>query len=123
MFDFVIFPSLLSDGYLALFFLGISGLFALLNAGFFAIAQILMFVGGFVVLLVLAIMLAREANVVESLRRFPAQWVLVALFLGLTIAFLLPIASASIASPSHAGVSAIGGALFDQYAVLSSFRG
>ena len=109
--------------YLALFFLGISGLFALLNAGFFAIAQILMFVGGFVVLLVLAIMLAREANVVESLRRFPAQWVLVALFLGLTIAFLLSIASAAISAPSHAGVSSISGVLFGQYAVVLDLAG
>lgn len=59
--------------YLALFFVFTSGILAMLGAVFIAILQILIFVGGIVVLIVMVIMLSEngdEASVISELKSF-----------------------------------------------------
>jgi len=53
---------------LALSFVGVAGLFLLLQAGFVAFAQILVYVGAVAILIVFAILLTRSSEVQESSR-------------------------------------------------------
>jgi NADH-quinone oxidoreductase subunit J len=53
---------------LALTFLGVAGLFLLLNAGFVAFAQILVYVGAVAILIVFAILLTRGSEQHDQLR-------------------------------------------------------
>ncbi|HOJ03386.1 MAG TPA: NADH-quinone oxidoreductase subunit J [Bacteroidota bacterium] len=66
-------------------FLGMAGLYVLLSADFVAVAQIMVYVGGILILLVFGVMLTRKVTDVEAQATAKTSWpsvVLVGLLLG-----------------------------------------
>jgi NADH-quinone oxidoreductase subunit J len=68
--------------WLVLSFLGVAGLYVLLDAGFLAVIQVLLYVGAISVLILFAVMLTR--NMMTEQRAVNAQWA-VAVVLGLLL--------------------------------------
>lgn len=78
---------------MVLSFLGVAGLYALLNVGFLAVVQVLIYVGAIAILIIFAIMLTRGVMKREIVQR-NTQWIISALValalfgvLGYTLAF------------------------------------
>ncbi len=71
--------------WMILVFFGIAGLYVLLNAGFFAVAQVIIYIGAIAVLFIFAIMLTRQ-DTMRLERPFNEDWlmalILVVVFLG-----------------------------------------
>lgn len=94
-------------------FIGISGLYILLNAGFVAAAQVLIYVGAVNVLILFGIMLVnRRRTFVDSPRLWTRRILTGAVCLGLfallaTVALTTPwqISAAAIAQPSQGGIA------------------
>jgi NADH-quinone oxidoreductase subunit J len=107
--------------FLVLSFIGVAGLYILLEAGFLAAVQILVYVGAISILIIFAIMLTRRL-MAEDLVQRNAQWGvsgLVALLLFAVLAFVLlrvnwPVVEANVSSES---ISILGQELMNTYAV------
>lgn len=74
-------------------FMGVAGLYVLLNADFIAVAQIMVYIGGILILLVFGVMLTRRATDVEIqasvMKTLPAT-IVVAAVLGTLLVTLVP---------------------------------
>lgn len=105
--------------FLILSFVGVAGLYVLLEAGFLAAVQILVYVGAISILIIFAIMLTRRL-MAEDLVQRNAQWGisgLVALLLFAVLGFVLlrvswPVVEAAIPSKS---ISILGQELMSTY--------
>jgi len=85
--------SLIYSAFSLLFtFMGVAGLYVLLSADFIAVAQIMVYIGGILILLVFGVMLTRQVTDVEirsgTLRTLPAT-VVVGLALGTLIVIFI----------------------------------
>ena len=109
---------------LVLSFFGVAGLYALLNAGFLAVVQVLIYVGAISILIIFAIMLTHRVMDREVVQR-NTQWVISALValalfgvIGYTLAFRVgdhwPVSSAGLPTDP---VAALGEALVTTYAL------
>jgi NADH-quinone oxidoreductase subunit J len=107
--------------FLILSFVGVAGLYVLLEAGFLAAVQILVYVGAISILIIFAIMLTRRLMAKDLVQR-NAQWgisALVALLLFAVLGFILlrvnwPVVEAAVPSES---ISILGQELMSTYAV------
>lgn len=104
-------------------FVGVAGIYIFLNADFLAVTQIVIYVGGILVLLVFGIMLTNRIVVARitqsSLQRNAGLIVVGAFFLALVLTMLeqpWPIASSAVAFDST--VDKIGRLLFGDYLIL-----
>jgi NADH-quinone oxidoreductase subunit J len=74
-------------------FMGVAGLYVLLTADFIAVAQIMVYVGGILILLVFGVMLTKKATDVEIqtnvAKTIPAT-IVVAVFMAMLLLVLLP---------------------------------
>jgi len=95
-------------------FIAVAGLFATLSADFLAAAQVLIYVGAIAVLIIMAVMLTREAERGNRPGRFaPAALVVALLFTGALIwASLTTDWGISLASPPETTTSGLGELLF-----------
>ncbi|OQY22202.1 MAG: hypothetical protein B6I35_06605 [Anaerolineaceae bacterium 4572_32.2] len=109
---------------MVLSFFGVAGLYALLNAGFLAVAQVLIYIGAISILIIFAIMLTRKIMDREAVQS-NNQWVISALValalfgvIGYTLAFRVADswAVSDAGLPSEA-VAALGEALVTTYAL------
>jgi NAD(P)H-quinone oxidoreductase subunit 6 len=102
-------------------FTGVAGLYALLSADFLAAAQILVYVGGVLIIILFAIMLTRGIQAVDVSN--PSIGIVPSVFLGLTITALLGFIAFSYpwktVSPTEtvSSVRAIGDALLSRYLI------
>src|SRR5687767_7942146 len=105
---------------LALTFLGIAGLFLLLNAGFVAFAQILVYVGAVAILIVFAILLTGGSEREEGKRSshlflsLPLALVVGAILVNAIASTTLPVAAVTASAPS---VREIGLALMTSHVI------
>jgi len=107
--------------FLILSFVGVAGLYILLEAGFLAVVQIMVYVGAIAILIIFAIMLTRRLMAKELVQR-NAQWGvsgLVALLLFAVLGFVLlrvdwPVVEANVSSES---ISILGQELMSTYAL------
>ena len=105
---------------LALTFLGVAGLFLLLNAGFVAFAQILVYVGAVAILIVFAILLTRGSEREEGKRSshlilsLPLALVVAAILVNAISSTNLPVAAVTANTPS---VREIGLALMTSHVI------
>jgi NADH-quinone oxidoreductase subunit J len=107
--------------FLILSFVGVAGLYVLLEAGFLAAVQILIYVGAISILIIFAIMLTRRLMAKDLVQR-NAQWGisgLVALLLFVVLGFVLlrvdwPVVEAAI---SRESISILGQELMSTYAL------
>jgi len=107
--------------FLILSFVGVAGLYILLEAGFLAVVQIMVYVGAIAILIIFAIMLTRRL-MAKDLVQSNAQWGisgLVALLLFAVLGFILlrvdwPVVSGDVSSES---ISILGQELMGTYAV------
>jgi NADH-quinone oxidoreductase subunit J len=107
--------------FLILSFVGVAGLYVLLEAGFLAAVQILVYVGAISILIIFAIMLTRRLMAKDLVQR-NAQWGisgLVALLLFAVLGFVLlrvnwPVVEAEI---SRESISILGQELMNTYAL------
>jgi NADH-quinone oxidoreductase subunit J len=107
--------------FLILSFVGVAGLYILLEAGFLAAVQILVYVGAISILIIFAIMLTRRLMAKELVQR-NAQWGisgLVALLLFAVLGFILlrvnwPVVEAAVPQES---ISILGQELMSTYAL------
>jgi NADH-quinone oxidoreductase subunit J len=107
--------------FLILSFIGVAGLYVLLEAGFLAAVQILIYVGAISILIIFAIMLTRRLMAKDLVQR-NAQWGiagLVALLLFAVLAFVLlrvnwPVVEVAVSSES---ISILGQELMNTYVV------
>jgi NADH-quinone oxidoreductase subunit J len=105
--------------FLILSFVGVAGLYILLEAGFLAAVQILVYVGAISILIIFAIMLTRRLMAKELVQR-NAQWGisgLVALLLFIVLGFVLlrvnwPVVEAAVPQES---ISILGQELMNTY--------
>ena len=105
-------------------FFGVAGLYALLNAGFLAVVQVLIYVGAISILIIFAIMLTRRVMDREVVQH-NSQWfisALVALALFGTIGYMLAFRAAEQWPLSSSGlpeepIVALGEALMKTYAL------
>jgi NADH-quinone oxidoreductase subunit J len=103
-------------------FAGVAGLYGLLSANFLAAVQILVYVGGVLVVILFAIMLTR--NIQESRLSNPTRKLPLAGVFGLVIAALLviiavnfPAAGGTKPSENFYGIGQIGNALLGKYLI------
>ena len=109
---------------LVLSFLGVAGLYALLNIGFLAVVQVMIYVGAIAILIVFAIMLTRSVMDREAVQS-NSQWIVSAvaallLFGLLAYMLLFRVAdkwSLSSAGPPQEPIVALGEALVTTYAL------
>jgi NADH-quinone oxidoreductase subunit J len=107
--------------FLILSFIGVAGLYVLLEAGFLAAVQILVYVGAISILIIFAIMLTRRLMAKELVQR-NAQWGisgLVALLLFALLGFVLPRVNWPVAGgdvPAES-ISILGQELMNTYAL------
>ena len=105
-------------------FFGVAGLYALLNAGFLAVVQVLIYVGAISILIIFAIMLTRRVMDRDVVQR-NTQWVISALValalfgvIGYTLAFRAadqwPVSNASLPTDP---IAELGEALVTTYAL------
>jgi NADH-quinone oxidoreductase subunit J len=90
--------------FLVVSFFGVSGFYVLLDAGFFAAAQVLVYIGAISILFIFAVMLTR--NVITS-QRANSQWMASAVLVGfifIVMAILLGPATVSIRGRQFGGV-------------------
>jgi NADH-quinone oxidoreductase subunit J len=107
--------------FLILSFVGVAGLYILLEAGFLAAVQILVYVGAISILIIFAIMLTRRLMAKDLVQR-NAQWGisgLVALLLFVVLGFVLlrvnwPVVEAAV---SRESISILGQELMSTYAL------
>jgi NADH-quinone oxidoreductase subunit J len=107
--------------FLILSFVGVAGLYILLEAGFLAAVQILVYVGAISILIIFAIMLTRRLMAKDLVQR-NAQWgisSLVALLLFVVLGFVLlrvnwPVVEATVPQES---ISILGQELMSTYAL------
>ena len=107
--------------FMVLSFVGVAGLYVLLEAGFLAAVQILVYVGAISILIIFAIMLTRRLMAKDLVQR-NAQWgisALVALLLFAVLGFILlrvnwPVVEAAVPSES---ISILGQKLMSTYAL------
>jgi NADH-quinone oxidoreductase subunit J len=107
--------------FMILSFVGVAGLYVLLEAGFLAAVQILVYVGAISILIIFAIMLTRRLMAKDLVQR-NAQWgisALVALLLFAMLGFVLlrvnwPVVEATVPSES---ISILGQKLMSTYAL------
>jgi len=107
--------------FLVLSFVGVAGLYVLLEAGFLAAVQILVYVGAISILIIFAIMLTRRLMARDLVQR-NAQWgisALVALLLFAVLGFVLlrvnwPVVEAAVSQES---ISILGQELMSTYAL------
>jgi len=107
--------------FLILSFVGVAGLYILLEAGFLAVVQIMVYVGAIAILIIFAIMLTRRL-MAKELVQSNAQWGvsgLVALLLFAVLGFILlrvdwPVVGGDVSSES---ISILGQELMGTYAV------
>ena len=107
--------------FLALSFVGVAGLYVLLEAGFLAAVQIMVYVGAISILIIFAIMLTHRLMAKDLVQR-NTQWgisALVALLLFAVLGFVLlrvdwPVVEANVSSES---ISILGQELMNTYAV------
>jgi len=107
--------------FLVLSFVGVAGLYILLEAGFLAAVQILVYVGAISILIIFAIMLTRRLMAKDLVQR-NAQWgisALVALLLFALLGFVLlrvnwPVVGGDVSAES---ISILGQKLMSTYAV------
>jgi NADH-quinone oxidoreductase subunit J len=105
--------------FMVLSFVGVAGLYILLEAGFLAAVQILVYVGAISILIIFAIMLTRRLMAKDLVQR-NAQWAisgLVALLLFVVLAFVLlrvdwPVVEAAV---SRESISILGQELMSTY--------
>ena len=107
--------------FLILSFVGVAGLYILLEAGFLAVVQIMVYVGAISILIIFAIMLTRRLMAKDLVQR-NAQWGisgLVAVLLFAVLGFVLlrvdwPVVEANVSSES---ISILGQELMSTYAL------
>ena len=107
--------------FLILSFVGVAGLYILLEAGFLAVVQIMVYVGAIAILIIFAIMLTRRLMAKDLVQR-NAQWGisgLVAVLLFAVLGFVLlrvdwPVVEANVSSES---ISILGQELMSTYAL------
>jgi NADH-quinone oxidoreductase subunit J len=101
---------------LVLCFLMVAGIYITLSADFLAAVQVLIYVGAISVLIILAIMLTREAQHGSPANRLriPAFFVAVLFFAGVAFALLKTPWPVSVAPPLEPTTSAIAGLLFGE---------
>lgn len=107
--------------FLILSFVGVAGLYILLEAGFLAVVQIMVYVGAIAILIIFAIMLTRRLMAKDLVQR-NAQWGisgLVALLLFALLGFVLlrvnwPVVEAAVPDES---ISILGQELMSTYAL------
>lgn len=107
--------------FLVLSFVGVAGLYVLLEAGFLAAVQILVYVGAISILIIFAIMLTRRLMAGDLVQR-NTQWgisALVALLLFIVLGFVLlrvnwPVVEAAVPRES---ISILGQELMNTYAL------
>jgi len=101
---------------LVLCFLAVAGIYVTLSADFLAVAQVLIYVGGISVLVILAIMLTREVQrgSTSNKLRIPA-FIVAILFLGVAVYTLINTTwSVSTASPTEPTTTALAGKLLGE---------
>ena len=102
-------------------FAGVAGMYGLLTANFLAAVQILVYVGGVLVVILFAIMLTR--NIQEAQLSNPTRKLLLAGIFGLVIACLLLIIAVRFPTPAknitadHSTVAQIGDALLGKFLI------
>lgn len=109
---------------MVLSFFGVAGLYALLNVGFLAVVQVLIYVGAISILIIFAIMLTRGVMERETVQR-NSQWLislLVALALFGVLGYMLAFRAADewavgSASLPQEPIAALGEALVTTYAL------
>ena len=109
---------------MVLSFFGVAGLYALLNVGFLAVVQVLIYVGAISILIIFAIMLTRGVMERETVQR-NSQWLislLVALALFGVLGYMLAFRAADGWAVGNAGlpqepIAALGEALVTTYAL------
>jgi NADH-quinone oxidoreductase subunit J len=107
--------------FLILSFVGVAGLYILLEAGFLAVVQIMIYVGAIAILIIFAIMLTRRLMAKDLVQR-NAQWgisALVAVLLFAVLSFVLlrvdwPVVGGDVSSES---ISILGQELMSTYAL------
>jgi len=107
--------------FLILSFVGVAGLYILLEAGFLAVVQIMVYVGAISILIIFAIMLTRRLMAKDLVQR-NAQWgisALVALLLFAVLGFILlrvdwPVVGGDVSAES---ISILGQELMNTYAL------
>ena len=108
--------------------LGVAGLYALLGADFVALAQVIIYVGGILVLLVFGVLLTARVRGSLGLDAQPSAWPGVlagsALFLGLALAILSSTFPGTSAAPAAKAptTAALGRALLDPGQYLVPFE-
>ncbi|MDI3327838.1 MAG: NADH-quinone oxidoreductase subunit J [Alicyclobacillaceae bacterium] len=109
---------------IGLVFLGMAGLYILLNADFLAFAQILIYAGAITILMLFAVMLTRHDEVEDPPLRDPKKWLTALGCLALGAAMLWTIRNTPWSSPPaqppwpvQKNVAAIAETLFTGYAV------
>ena len=75
--------------FLIIAFLGVAGLFVLLNAEFLAVVQVLVYVGAISILIIFAIMLTRNVQEGNAFNSFRIPALLISLMLFATITFVV----------------------------------
>jgi len=101
---------------LVLCFLAVAGIYVTLSADFLAVAQVLIYVGGISVLVILAIMLTREVQrgSTSNKLRIPA-FIVAILFLGVLVYTLINTTwSVSTVSPTEPTTTALAGKLLGE---------
>jgi NADH:ubiquinone oxidoreductase subunit 6 (subunit J) len=102
-------------------FTGVAGLYGLLTANFLAAVQILIYVGGVLIVILFAIMLTR--NIQEAQHSNPRQRILLAAAFGLIVACLLIVIAVKFPaiekniSENNSTVSQLGDALLGKYLI------
>lgn len=107
--------------FMVLSFVGVAGLYVLLEAGFLAVVQIMVYVGAIAILIIFAIMLTRRLMAKDLVQR-NAQWGisgLVALLLFAVLGFVLlkvnwPVVGGDVSAES---ISILGQELMNTYAL------
>jgi NADH-quinone oxidoreductase subunit J len=103
---------------MALCFLGVAGLFALLDAPFLVVVSVVIGAGGISVLIIFAIMLTRGAGMADAplTNRWPIAVAICLLLFGLLSALLVSVPWPNTVSPiTQDTVAALGDALLNQY--------
>jgi len=110
---------------MALCFLGVAGLFALLDASFLAVVSIVIGAGGISVLIIFALMLTRGAAKTDAplSNRWPMAAAISLVFFGLLTAMILSVPLPNAAPPiNQDSVALLGSALVDPNQFLLPFE-
>ena len=110
---------------MALCFLGVAGLFALLDASFLAVVSIVIGAGGISVLIIFALMLTRGAAMTDAplTNRWPMAAAISLVFFGLLTAMIISVPLPNAALPiNQDSVALLGNALVDPNQYLLPFE-